>query len=260
MAPTIDVIRHAESYHNVDPAHRNTRDPNLTPHGREQCRALAQTYPHMRHVSHLVASPLNRCVSTAVIAFGDAVSAGKQAILLPELQETGNMPTDTGSDREAIQFMYGSQVDVSELDSNWSYRGPGSFYTPDLALVEERARQARLFIRNLARQARDDAHIVVVSHGGFLHFLTQDFAGIGGRYFTSYGNLTMRSFHFDDLHGQDSVAAMSETPSSQEKNNFNCWSTLSEEERRIAKACATRRVEAQKAWFEKTAASEGASG
>ncbi|KAI0484202.1 phosphoglycerate mutase-like protein [Xylariaceae sp. FL0804] len=269
MAPIIDVVRHAESLHNVTEDGSYIFDPNLTENGYRQCRELARTYPFKWQLRHVVSSPLRRAVRTAVVAFEYAVSDGRQAILLPELQETGVLPSDTGSPREAVEAAFRPQVDVSLLDRDWNFKGEGSKYIPDVKLIEARAREARVFIRDLARKAPADAHIVVVSHGGFLHFLTEDFAGLyrpGGGYFTSYGNLTMRSFQFADLHGTGSTdggngdggedddgdnARLVETASSRARLPFRPWVDLTPEEREQNRACAVERVDAQMRRYER---------
>ncbi|KAI0205636.1 hypothetical protein F4808DRAFT_472290 [Astrocystis sublimbata] len=48
MAPTIDVIRHAESTHNVS-GERFERDPKLTEDGETQAALLGRSYPHIWH-------------------------------------------------------------------------------------------------------------------------------------------------------------------------------------------------------------------
>ncbi|KAI8623510.1 phosphoglycerate mutase-like protein [Xylariaceae sp. FL1651] len=255
MAPTIDVIRHAEATHNVT-GDVYARDPVLTERGEAQAYRLARAYPHMARVRHVVCSPLRRAVRTALIAFEDRLLGGQRAVLLPELQETGVRPSDVGQPRAVLEATFRPHVDASALGDGrdgegWCYKGPGSKYVPDVALVEARAREARLFLRGLARAAPDDARIVVVSHGGFLHFLTEDFAGLSERYFTAYGNTTMRSFQFADLHGTDTDATLVETEESCQGLGFPCWASVSEEEKARLKSYAVARIESQKQVFDR---------
>ncbi|KAI1260250.1 histidine phosphatase superfamily [Xylariaceae sp. FL1019] len=253
MAPIIDVIRHAEATHNVTGGSVWERDPELTTDGEAQAGQLGRSYPYTSLIYHVVCSPMRRAVKTALIAFEDHVS-GTPAILLPELQETGVHPSDHGQSRQALLKLFRPQVDVNELDDKWNYKGQGSKYEPDVPLVEARAREARVFLRRLARKAPDDAHIVVVSHGGFLHFLTNDFAGLSEEYFTSYRNTGMRSFEFADLHGDDVEAKLVETRESCLKSGLGFYALLSEEEKAELKSYAVRRVLAQKGEFDRMTA------
>ncbi|KAI0148630.1 histidine phosphatase superfamily [Xylariaceae sp. FL1272] len=252
MAPIIDVIRHAEATHNVS-GNKWERDPKLTRDGEAQAEALRDFYPYKRLIHHVVSSPMRRAVKTALIAFENHMS-GRPAILLPELQETGVHPSDVGHSQDVLLDMFRPYVDADMLDKKWNDKGQGSKYEPDVPLVEERAREARVFLRELARKAPDDAHIVVVSHGGFLHFLTEDFAGLSDEYFTSYGNADMRSFEFANLHGDDLDAKLVETRDSCLKSKLVVYASLSGEEQARLKTYAVARVKAQKRQFDRMTA------
>ncbi|KAJ2975270.1 hypothetical protein NUW58_g8407 [Xylaria curta] len=249
MAPVIDVIRHAESIHNIT---RNVslRDPNLTSEGESQAFQLGCSYAYMRRISHIVASPMTRTIRTAIIAFEEILAEGKRVILLPELQETGANPSNTGQPPEDLEETFQPYVDISVLDNKWFHKVPGSKYLPDVALVEARARQARIFLRELAQYGPDDAHIVVVSHGGFLHFLTEDYSGLSERYTTTYGNAMMRSFEFVDLYGDDDDAKMVETDESCRKWRLPRFIDMSQDEKERLRSYAVARVESQKRIFE----------
>ncbi|KAI1311168.1 histidine phosphatase superfamily [Xylaria venustula] len=250
MPPVIDVIRHAESTHNTT---RNSyeRDPNLTTHGEWQAFHLGKSYAFMNKISHLVSSPMRRAIRTTLIAFEDVLLQGKKVILLPELQETGTRPSDTGQPPRDLEAVFRPQIDTSLLDRNWFLKKQGSKYIPDVALIEARAREARVFLRELAQSGPDDAHIVVVSHGGFLHFLTENYSGLTEEYFTTYGNTTMRSFQFVNLYGTDPDAKMVETRQSLQKSRLPPFTELSEEKRELLKSHAVRRIDAQKREFER---------
>jgi broad specificity phosphatase PhoE len=249
MAPVIDVIRHAESTHNTT-GNVYVRDPNLTIEGELQAFRLGRSYAFMRCISHIVSSPMRRAIRTALIAFEDKLLDGKKIILLPELQETGVQPSDTGQPPAALEMAFRPQVDTSLLDNNWCYKGQGSKYVPDMTLIEARARDARVFLRELAQSAPDDAHIVIVSHGGFLHFLTEDYSGLSQRYFTSYGNTAMRSFQFVDLYGDDPDAKMVEMEESYQISRSPCFAEMSDDDKKRLKSYAVARVEWQKRDFE----------
>ncbi|KAI0403508.1 histidine phosphatase superfamily [Xylaria palmicola] len=261
MPPVIDVIRHAQSTHDAN-GNAFARDPALTAEGESQAFRLGRSFGYMRCVSHIVASPLRCAVRTAVVAFEEMLLEGKRVILLPELQETGVHPCDTGQPPEALRTAFGPQIDTSLLDRNWYYKGQGSPYVPDVALVEARAREARVFLRGLAQTGPADAHIVVVGHGAFLHFLTGDYAGLSGEEGeegegggaappTAYGNAAMRSFRFVDLYGTDREAAMVETLESSRRSQLPRFVELREDEQRRLRSYAVARVERQKAEFER---------
>ncbi|KAI0970947.1 histidine phosphatase superfamily [Xylaria arbuscula] len=249
MAPVIDVIRHAESTHNTT---RNSyeRDPNLTTHGEWQAFRLGKSYAFMNKISHIVSSPMRRAIRTILIAFEDVLLQGKRAILLPELQETGTSPSDMGQPPADLEAVFRPQIDTSLLDRNWFLKKQGSKYIPDVALVEARACEARVFLRDLARCGPPDAHIVVVSHGGFLHFLTENYSGLTDEHFTTYKNTTMRSFQFVDLYGTDPDAKMVETKESLQKSMLPPFTELDDEKKELLKSYAVRRIDAQKRDFE----------
>ncbi|KAI0423835.1 histidine phosphatase superfamily [Xylaria sp. FL1042] len=249
MAPVVDVIRHAESTHNTT-GNVYERDPNLTSNGEWQAYLLGKSYPFMDKISHVISSPMRRTIRTGIIAFENVLLRGKKVILLPELQETGIQPSDTGQPAEELEAVFRPQIDTSLLDRKWWLKRQGSKYVPDVALVEARAREARVFLRELAQEGPDDAHIVVISHGGFLHFLTDNYSGLTENCFTTYGNTAVRSFQFANLSGTDPDAKLVETDESVQRSRLPRFTELSDEEKELRKSFAVRRVEAQKRDFE----------
>lgn len=112
-------------------------------------------------------------------SFLPAVQAGLKVIAQPLLQETSLFPCDTGSEPEVIRAEYGAWADCALVEKGWNdKKSPGSKWAPRVELLEERAREARVWLRELARKNGGDAEIAVVTHGGFLHFLTQDWDGM----------------------------------------------------------------------------------
>ncbi|KAI0555819.1 phosphoglycerate mutase-like protein [Xylaria curta] len=249
MAPVIDVIRHAQSTHNTT-LNNYLRDPDLTTEGKSQAFRFGHSYGFMGRVSHVVSSPMRRAIRTSLIAFEDVLLEGKKVILLPELQETGVRPSDMGQPPAALEIAFRPQVDIGLLELDWYRKGQGSKYIPDIALVEARAREARVFLRELAQSGPEDAHIIVVSHGGFLHFLTEDFSGLSEQYFTAYGNMTMRSFEFVDLYGDDTDAKMVQTEESCQRTRFPRFVDMSEVDKERLKSYAVDRVNWQKEEFD----------
>lgn len=50
-------------------------------------------------------------------------------------------------------------------------------WSPAASAVEKRAKEARLWLRALGEQGEGDREIVVVTHGGYLHYFTEDWDG-----------------------------------------------------------------------------------
>jgi broad specificity phosphatase PhoE len=136
------------------------RDPLLTPYGEEQCRDLAKKFPYHGNVEAVVASPIKRTIYTALLGFGDDLASKNLKVIgLPELQETSDLPCDTGSDPDVIQKEFaGKPVDLSLVQPDWnSKKGK---WAPTAKAIEARAREARLWLMN-----RPEKEIVVVTHG-----------------------------------------------------------------------------------------------
>lgn len=179
MPITIHLVRHAQGFHNLNYENQQIPDPYLTPLGHEQCAQLCTTFPYHDRITHLVASPLRRTLVTCYESFQPAVKSGKKVIAQPLLQETSSHPCDTGSEPEVIRAEYGAWADCDLVEKGWNDKtSPGSKWAPRVDALEERARETRVWLRELARKSGGDAEIAVVTHGGFLHFLTQDWDGM----------------------------------------------------------------------------------
>lgn len=178
MAPVIHLVRHAQGYHNLNVENEQLPDPDLTPFGEEQCRKLRDAFPDHDKITHLVASPLRRTLYTCLLSFEPVVKRGKVVIALPDAQEMSLQPCDHGSDLAKIKAEFGDKVDFSEAWDGWNDKSPKSKYYPLPAKLHARAKDARLWLRELAKKHGDDAQIVLVTHGGIVHFLTQDWEGI----------------------------------------------------------------------------------
>ena len=145
-------------------------DPSLTPKGEEQCRTLAKTFPYHKSIGAIVASPLRRTIYTALYAFKPLIEKGMPVIALPEICETADVPCDTGTDIEVLrEEMKDKPVDLSRVKEGWNAKT--GKWAPTVDALEKRAREARQWLR-----ARPEDEIVVVTHGGLLHYLTQDWS------------------------------------------------------------------------------------
>ncbi|CAM1507477.1 Fc.00g071180.m01.CDS01 [Cosmosporella sp. VM-42] len=187
MAPTIYLIRHAESVHNVskDFSHR---DPPLTELGVVQASALGESFPSLASVTIVMTSPLTRALETTLAAFShvldkqfvgdDGINAGAHLVLDPDLQERSDLPCDTGSDRATLEEKF-PKLDFGALKGKWHTKD-GAFAADDAA-VKARAKAVRERLRDLVEKLEQDGstaqgkgNVAVVTHGVFMKFLAED--------------------------------------------------------------------------------------
>ena len=145
-------------------------DPSLTAFGEEQCRQLVNNFPYHDSIDLLVASPLRRTIYTTLLGFKPEVERGLRIIALPEVQETADVPCDTGTDADILkEEMKGKPVDLSRVNDGWNSKS--GRWAPIATALEKRAREARQWLK-----ARPEKQIVLVTHGGLLHYLTEDWS------------------------------------------------------------------------------------
>ncbi|KAK0641052.1 histidine phosphatase superfamily [Cercophora newfieldiana] len=220
MTIYVHLVRHAQGFHNLSAANHQLPDPDLTPLGEQQCAALRDAFPHQEALTYLVASPMRRTIYTCLLSFAPAVAAGKKVIALPEVQEVSNLPCDTGSDpaRLAAEFGPAGQVDLGRVGEGWNDKSADSEWAPEMDKLEVRAKKARVWLRELGRkgpqEGTGDVHVAVVTHGGFLHFLTDDFDGLNPDMGTGWANTECRSYEFVEPEGVDGDAKLKETSAS----------------------------------------------
>ncbi|CCC13047.1 hypothetical protein SMACR_06190 [Sordaria macrospora] len=150
-------------------------------------------------------------------------------IALPEVQEVSNLPCDVGSSPEKLHEEFdpaGALVGLDLVKEGWQDKeSEASPWRPDMEKLKKRAERARRWLFELAQsypssssgvaagaaganagaesqadgnngeeQEQQEKHIVVVTHGGFLHFLTQDFDGMDLNKGTGWENTEWRSY------------------------------------------------------------------
>lgn len=173
--PTLHLVRHAQGYHNLSVENHSIPDPQLTPYGKEQCASLHKSFPYMDKVDLIVASPIKRTIYTALLSFASVIeSKNLRVIALPELQETSDLPCDTGSSVEEVEREFAGQpVDLSILkkEEYKTWNNKKGRWAPNAKAIEARAKDARKWLME-----RKEKNIVVVTHGGFLHYFTEDWA------------------------------------------------------------------------------------
>lgn len=143
-------------------------DPLLTPLGERQSHQLRNSFPIHESIDLLVSSPLRRTMHTTLLGFKPVTERGLKVIAIPELQEVGDFPCDTGSDVQVLKKeLEGKPVDLSLVPDNWNSKKGEWGSTDDL--VKKRVSKVRQWLK-----ARPEKNIVVVTHGGLVHYLTED--------------------------------------------------------------------------------------
>lgn len=178
MAPIIHLVRHAQGFHNLNQENQQLPDPNLTPLGERQCEELCERFDAHDKITHLIASPIRRTLYTCLHSFAPVVQSGKKVVALPDAQEISRLPCDIGSEPSKLKEEFGDLVDLHLVQEGWNDKSSKSRYYPAPEKLAERSRAARVWLRELATKAGEDAQIVLVTHGGILHFITQDWDGV----------------------------------------------------------------------------------
>ena len=230
MPPTIHCIRHAQGFHNVGGGCYTIPDPRLTPAGESQCESLRNgAFFDQSRISLIVSSPMCRTLQTASLVFQTALTSThkpQRIIALPDVQETTTDPSDIGSDPDILRLIAEKEkwpVDLSLVTDGWNHKKPRSRYSPSNDAIKARARAARLFLRAKLRElvagGDDDAELVLVSHGGFLHYLTGDWEDSYHHSGTGWHNCETRAYVFegDLMSSHDEEAWLVETGESRRR-------------------------------------------
>ncbi|KAJ5110275.1 hypothetical protein N7532_002920 [Penicillium argentinense] len=185
MTSKIHLVRHAESVHNVSKDFSRL-DPCLTLLGLQQATQLTQTFPHASHVGIILSSPLRRTIQTTLAAFqhvldkryfdpdsGHGIENGATLILDPDLQERSALPCDTGSTSQALEAAF-PRLDFKDLAEGWQVKE--GLYAPEDEAVNERAKRVRSRVAELSDYLKNQErkHVVIVTHGIFMKFLSGD--------------------------------------------------------------------------------------
>jgi len=242
---TIHCVRHAQGYHNLNEANHQIQDPDLTPLGEQQCETLRSTFPYHDRITHLVASPLRRTIYTCLLGFKSSVrEKGLKVVALPELQETSGLPCDTGSDPMKLKDEFADgpwkgTVDLGLVKDGWNDKSLSGPWAPNAEKIEARAKVARRWLRELGSKARgEDIEIVVVTHGGFLHYFTEDWTGHDKYVGTGWQNTEFRSYNF--RHGDDENASLVETEESRIRRAGHETALTEDEQRQLRSTAESR--------------------
>ncbi|KAF5714045.1 histidine phosphatase superfamily clade-1 [Fusarium mundagurra] len=197
MPQIIHLVRHGQAVHNLCEANNILPDTDLTPLGQEQAKGLISKCPELANVDLIVSSPLRRTLQTTLLAFSPQLERGVQIVALPEVQEVSDMNCDTGSDLSVIKTEFQQEpVDFSLVEPGWQIKE--GKWAPVVGSVLERARAARQWLSE-----RPESEIVVVTHGCFLHFFTDDWVNSVNPDGTDWANAEVRSYTIshDDHEG-----------------------------------------------------------
>jgi broad specificity phosphatase PhoE len=228
MSPIIHCVRHAQGFHNLGGGNYNLPDPSLTPLGEQQCESLrAASFPDQTNISLIVASPLCRTLHTASLVFAETLASNEnnagKILAVPDAQEISDDLCDTGSDPDVLhKIAIGKAwpVDLSLVQDGWNDKSLESRYSPRDKAIRARALSVRLLLRQKIRELMDigidSPEVVLVTHGGFLHYLTDDWEDSDVYAGTGWRNCELRSYQFeeDPTAGVDADARLVETTES----------------------------------------------
>ncbi|KAF4928265.1 putative phosphatase [Colletotrichum viniferum] len=181
-------------------------------------------------ISLILSSPLCRTLQSAILVFQPALVASNKChpeiIAIPDAQETSDDPCDVGTDPSILRRVVVESkwpVDLSLVNASWNDKALGTRYSPKSSAIAARARDVRIFIRQKIRQLIEqgdtDPEVALVTHGGFLHYLTDDWEDSWLNPGTGWRNCETRSYEFelDVMKDTDMEARLTETTESRLK-------------------------------------------
>ncbi|KAI9708639.1 MAG: hypothetical protein M1820_003857 [Bogoriella megaspora] len=245
---TIHLVRHAQGYHNLTPTNHSMPDPTLTPFGESQCQSLSTTFPHPPSPTSFltVSSPLKRTLTTTLLTF-PSISPTHPILAYHLFQETSSLPCDIASPLSKLKKEYaGKSIDFSLLEEEERERGSEGWRTKmgkwgtSKGALERRAREAREWLWR-----RGEEEVVVVTHGGFLHWLTGSWegydrsTGLG----TGWQNTEFRTYSFRDESAPGPEYEIVETEESRKRRDSEKVRAEEMEMRRVKKLDGGRKDE-----------------
>lgn len=230
MPPIIHCVRHGQGFHNVGGGCYTIPDPRLTPTGESQCESLRKgAFSDQSKISLIMSSPMCRTLQTASLVFQTALTSNlksQRIIAFPDAQETSSDPCDIGSDPDILRCIVEKEkwpVDLSFVKDGWNQKKARGRYSHSNDAIRVRARDTRLFLRETLRglvsNGDDNAEIVLVTHGGFLHYLTDDWEDSYRQPGTGWSNCETRAYVFesDFMSNHDEEARLMETRESRRR-------------------------------------------
>jgi broad specificity phosphatase PhoE len=174
-----------------------------------------------------MASPLCRTLHTASLVFGDALASSEKnagkILAVPDAQEISDDLCDTGSDPDVLRDIAVENawpVDLSLVQDGWNDNSLEGRFSPKDKAIRARALSVRLLLRQKIRELLamgiESPAVVLVTHGGFLHYLTDDWEDSDTYAGTGWQNCETRSYQFeeDPAAGVNAEARLVETTES----------------------------------------------
>jgi broad specificity phosphatase PhoE len=224
MPPAVITVRHAQGHHNIKNQWR-LYDAVLTTVGHQECAALSKTFPSHDKVDLMVASPLRRTIQTAFESFGPVLARKDVPFLLhPNAQEVSGRNCNIGFNKDRLRhevcalfegkdlgFDPAERMDYDLVSEGWNSKE--GYWSPDEQDVKKRAADLRAWLYN-----RPEQTIVLVTHGAFLHYFTEDWEGFHPSIGSAYYNCEVREFTFTQ-DSKDGDAHIRETEASRSKRD-----------------------------------------
>ncbi|KDE09875.1 hypothetical protein MVLG_00273 [Microbotryum lychnidis-dioicae p1A1 Lamole] len=217
MPPRVFLLRHGEAMHNVVPEDHSIPDPVLTKTGELQALSVPSTYSTFFESLSLssaviVTSPFRRTMQTTMSAFASVLAPVSSSpiplIILPQVQECGDQPCDTGGELSRVQAMFPHEwLDWSECTEGWNSNQ--GFYQATEEKQMERAKWVRRWIRS-----RTEDNVVIVSHHGFLRRITKTPAYDDCGVRAAWANVELREYGFKEGMGETEEADVERIPNS----------------------------------------------
>lgn len=172
MPPSrIIFLRHGQGQHNMAPLEKNRliHDARLTDYGVQRCKAYSEGFPLKANIELYCASPMTRTIQTALCCFSDSIprTVTKKLLLLPDAQETTDLPCDVGSPVSTLREEFGEIIDTHLVSEEWTSKK--GVYATDPSSLRARAKALRQWLWK-----RPESEILVVSHGAILDYVVED--------------------------------------------------------------------------------------
>jgi broad specificity phosphatase PhoE len=168
-------------------------DPGLTPGGIQEAQLFTELYPFLRAPQIIITSHLRRALQMSLHISSSLRndSPGSQSIRIiahPDLQEVSKEPCDTGTPLDVLREEFPTINFPDALfpedyprDANVEPDKWDSIYDDVPELLAARATRIREFIKN----ELEEAEIILVTHGSFIHFLLNRWTGKPGSHSAS---------------------------------------------------------------------------
>jgi broad specificity phosphatase PhoE len=163
-------------------------DPGLSPGGHKEARLFAERYAHLQAPQIILTSHLRRCLQMALEIESYLAEArpdlGRIRIVAhPDLQEVSIRPCDTGTPLDVlhtefpgIEFPDAVFPEIYPRSAEVKANKWDTIFDDTPALLAARAERIREYIK----YELNETEIILISHGSFLHFLMNWWAGEPG--------------------------------------------------------------------------------